>query len=222
MQPRHIGGFIMGVSLKEDIPNVALSESDQNILNIGKPYLALREQLEKDLAKTGFDPRSSPPCKEPVIVGSLSDKTERDLRDLYDVFLSFYDYLTDEITRCEIYLGTTKERANTVFAAISLKILEDGQYSTVDARKHAASIHPAYLIARKDYLYFSQLHSALEERRRKMSKSMERIHREISFRMQDTRPPSFTFKRNETSFSQEEPKREAQMKNIFKPIFDEE
>jgi hypothetical protein len=146
--------------------------------------------------------------------GNLSDRSEREIRDLYDTFLSFYDYLTDEITRCEIYLGTTKERANTVFSAISLDVLNNENYKNAEARKHAASVHPAYLVARKDYLYFSQLHSALEERRKKMSKSMERLHREISFRIQDTRP-AFGGR------PQQAQEQEGLMKNIFKPIFEE-
>tara|TARA_Y100000310_G_scaffold321650_1_gene379594 strand:+ start:330 stop:956 length:627 start_codon:yes stop_codon:yes gene_type:complete len=206
----------MGVPLEKDDLSVNLSDSEQKILNIGEPYIALREQLKKDLERTGFNPKVSPPCKEPTIVGSLSDSTERELRDLYDVFLSFYDYLTDEITRCEIYLGTTKERANTVFSAISLEVLSNELYKNAESRKHAASVHPAYLIARKDYLYFSQLHSALEERRRKMSKSMERIHREISFRIQDVRPSTFTFEKEKSTRQHK-----VHIKNMFKPIADE-
>ena len=93
----------------------------KDTLSIGNPFLELREQLETALLNTGFSPKANPPSKEPKVVGSLSDASDKELKDLYDSFLAFYDYLTDELTRCEIYLETTKERADTVHASIVLE-----------------------------------------------------------------------------------------------------
>ena len=87
------------------------SSGDDGILALGDTFLELRTRLEKDLRETGFNPETKPPFQEPRITFSLSDLSDKDLRDEYDRFLRFYDYLTDEITRCEVYLGTTKERA---------------------------------------------------------------------------------------------------------------
>ena len=185
------------------------SNGDEGIMALGDTFLELRTRLEKDLEKTGFSPEPSPPFKEPRIKNHLSESSDSELRNMYDDFLRFYDYLTDEITRCEVYLGTTKERANTIHAAISLEVAEQKQYTNAESRKNAVLVHPSYIVARKDFLYFNQLHAALEERRRKISKSIDRIYREITFRSVDhrgapVRSPGI------------EPKR--QIKNMFRPV----
>jgi hypothetical protein len=184
------------------------SSGDEGILALGDAFLELRTRLEKDLRDTGFDPDTKPPFKEPRITFSLSELTDKDLRDQYDRFLRFYDYLTDEITRCEVYLGTTKARATTIFAAISLEVHEQKAYTNAETRKHAVLVHPSYLVAQKDFLYFNQLHSALEERRRKMSKSIDRIYREITFRMSDFKTP----------YAKSGPETKKQIKNMFRPV----
>ena len=187
------------------------SNGDEGILALGDAFLELRTRLEKDLRETGFNPEAKPPFSEPKITSPLSESSDKELRDQYDKFLRFYDYLTDEITRCEVYLGTTKERANTISAAISLEVQEQKNYTNAEARKNAVLVHPAYIIARTDFLYFNQLHSALEERRRKISKSIDRVYREITFRMSDFKASPY----NRSSPSNE-PKK--QVKNMFRAV----
>jgi len=183
--------------------------SEKDILSIGDPFLELREQLEGALINTGFNPASNPPSKEPRVTGSLSDASDRELKNLYDSFLAFYDYLTDELTRCEIYLETTKERADTVHASIVLEANKQNDLTNAEARKSFVLTHPAYIAAKKDYLYFKQLYSAQEQRRKKMSKSMDRLYRELMLRL------------NEEKYNSPSGPPKPQIKNIFRPVSDD-
>ena len=183
-------------------------EEAARVLKIGEPYLKLRTQLEKDLKKSGFIPASEPPCEEPYIQGNISDMSEKSLKDMYDKFLAFYDYLTDLITHQEVYLHTTKERSDTIYAAIFLEAMKDKALSNAEARKCFVQIHPAYMVAKHDYLYCKQYHAAQEERRRKISKSMDRLYRELMLRAQRD-SPSEAFPAAE---------RQHRVKNMFRPI----
>ena len=180
--------------------------SDRDVLSIGDPFLELREQLEGALVKTGFNPAPNPPSKEPRVVGSLSDASDRELKNLYDSFLAFYDYLTDELTRCEVYLETTKERADTVHASIILEANKQKELTNAEARKSYVITHPAHIAAKKDYLYFKQLYSAQEQRRKKMSKSMDRLYRELMLRL------------NEDKYGGSSSPPKQPVKNMFRPV----
>ena len=171
-----------------------------------EPFKKLRDQLIDDLGKTGFSPQTSPPCSEPRLQDKVSRMTEHDLKDLYDEFLAYYDYLTDQITKWEVYLGTTKEMADTVHGAVLLNVHKDKALKNAELRKAAVAVHPAYLAARKDYLYVKQMHSAQDERRRRISKSMDRIYRELMLRTQDDSNRSF------------ETQRHPGVKKMFRPV----
>ena len=175
-------------------------------INNFEAFVKLKETLINDLGKTGFKPQSTPPSEEPRIRRKVSRMTAPELKDLYDEFLAYYDYLTDQITKWEIYLGTTKEMADTVHGAVLLEIHKDKDLKNAELRKAAVATHPAYLAARKDYLYVKQMHSAQDERRKRISKSMDRIYRELMLRTQDDAGRSF------------EAPRHPAVKNMFKPV----
>ena len=171
-----------------------------------KSFVKLKETLIADLSKTGFKPQVTPPCEEPRLREKVSRLTEHELKDMYDEFLSYYDYLTDQITKWEVYLGTTKEMADVVHGAVLLEVYENKILKNAELRKAAVVVHPAYLSARKDYLYVKQMHSAQDERRKRISKSMDRIYRELMLRTQDDTGRSFETQRNSS------------VKNMFKPV----
>jgi aspartyl/asparaginyl-tRNA synthetase len=90
--------------------------------------------------------------------------------------------LTDQITRCEVYLETTKKRVEIVKSELTLQSMNEPSLANAEARKAWVEAHEAHLVVLFDYLYFKQLYAAQEQRRKKMSKSMDRIYREIMSR----------------------------------------
>lgn len=198
---------------KFDASALVSAEDVKRILAIGKPFLELKDRLEKDLKATGFNPANNPPSVEPSLPAKLSVLTDDGLRDLYDDFLKYYDYLTDQITRCEVYLGTTKERAAAIYAAIKLEAAQDDRFKNAEARNSFVDVHPAYLAAMQDYLYFKQFHAAQEERRKKISKSIERVSRDLWGRSQDQKglEPRTTFTRVHADNKQ-------RIQNMYKPV----
>ncbi|MBP72881.1 MAG: hypothetical protein CMA70_04775 [Euryarchaeota archaeon] len=154
-------------------------------------FLDLKTQLEKELRSTGFNPTAEPPLKEePEITASLSELPLRELKDLYDCYLVFYGYLTDQITRCLCFLEVTKARQALQYAEAMKRAHSDKSLTNADIRKASVETNVEYIKAKRDYLYFKQLLAAHEERRRKMSKSMDRVGRELWLRTQDRFPSS--------------------------------
>lgn len=158
-------------------------EEVERILAKAEPYTELGEQLTKALRGTGFDPAETPPSPEPGMPKSISRARLEELNDLYDDLTSYYNYISDEITRLETYLRTTAKRTEVVQAAVYLEC-NGKKFSNAEMRKSYVIAHPAYQSVVKDELYFKQLHSAQEQRLRKLSKNLERVSREIWKRTQ--------------------------------------
>lgn len=153
-------------------------------------FLELKTQLERELKATGFSPKAEPPLKEePTVNSNLSAMSLNQLKDLYDEYLMFYGYLTDQITRCLCFVEVTKARQAQQHAEAMKKAHNDKSLTNADLRKADVETNSAYIRAKRDYLYFKQLLAAHEERRRKMSKSMDRVGRELWLRTQDGFPP---------------------------------
>jgi hypothetical protein len=148
-------------------------------------FLDLKTTLEKDLKSTGFSPDRKPPLeKEPKIEANLSRVETEGLKDLYDQYLIFYSYLTDQITRCIVFFEVTKARHVQKHAEAMKKAHTNKNLTNADLRKACVETDVIYLNAKRDFLYFKQMLAAHEERRRKMSKSMDRVGRELWFRTQ--------------------------------------
>jgi hypothetical protein len=144
------------------------------------PFLELQDALEKDLAATGFNPDMTARTDEPRIDGRLSGRTEIALKDLYDDLLNFYDYLSDQITRYILRKDSAKARIAYVRATTARDLPKS--LSNAEARKAYIESHDAVVTVICDHLYFKQMHESLEERRRKISKSIERVSRELYLR----------------------------------------
>jgi hypothetical protein len=149
-------------------------------------YDELGAMLENDLHTTGFSMKNSPPCEAPNVYGGLSKLDLSEIRDLYDRYLAYYDYITDQIAGLEIYRKTTEKRLERVHATLTLQASENRKLSNADLRKAWVVVHDTYQAAQQDHLYFKQMLSAQERRYRKLSKVKEDVSRELWSRTQGT------------------------------------
>lgn len=147
-------------------------------------FIELRETLEGELQRTGFKQPSGPPMEEPEIPRRLRELRIDALVDLLDDFQSFYNYLSDEITRVLTFEGITKAQVDLQYALAKKEVSLDKNLTNEAARTMAVETDLTYLTAVRDHLYFKQSHAQLEERRRKISKSIERLYRELLYRDQ--------------------------------------
>jgi len=146
-------------------------------------FLELRETLEKDLRATGFAPDREPPSEEPRLPAGLKDLPNEDLKELYDDFLAFFEYLSDQVAKASSYMSVSKARLEAVTATATLASAKDKKLTNADLRK--AYVVTACLGAKRDYVYFKAKVDVHDARLRKISKSMDRIGRELWFRTQD-------------------------------------
>jgi hypothetical protein len=154
-------------------------------------FLSLRTTLDEDLKATGFAPDRSPPGREPRVPRELRDLDNYSLKGLYDEFLAYYDYLSDQIAQDNGYSLIGKARLELMAATASRKAQADKSLTNADARKAFVETDQELLGAKRDYVYFKARLQTQRERRDKISKCMERIGRELWFRAQDTETSSF-------------------------------
>lgn len=146
-------------------------------------FLELRETLEKDLRATGFSPDRDPPGTEPVIPEGVRDLPNEDLKRLYDEYLAFFEYVSDRLAQASSYASISKARLEQVAAEATLSSVREKQLTNAELRK--AFVTKACVGAKRDYVYFKAQVDVHEARLRKISKSMDRIGRELWFRTQD-------------------------------------
>ena len=70
-------------------------------------FMSLRGIIEKDLQATGFAPDSEPPSKEPRFPRNLSKLGTSEVKELYDDYMSWYEYLTDQLSQDQAFLTVT-------------------------------------------------------------------------------------------------------------------
>lgn len=148
-------------------------------------FLELRGTLEEDLKKTGFNPDSNPPGTEPKIRGAISDLSAPALKKLYDEFLAFYDYVTDQIATDIGFVMVSKARYEQVQAQTTLRAHADNSLKNAEMRKAFVSVDPTVVGAQRDYTYFKAKLAMQQERRDKFKRAMDRIGRELWYRTQD-------------------------------------
>ena len=151
----------------------------------GDLFLELRGTLEEDLRKTGFDPDANPPGKEPKIKGAIGNLDTHGLKNLYDSFLAFYDYITDQIATDIGFVMVSKARLEQVHAQASLRAHSDSSLKNSEQRKMTALTDPTYVGAQRDHTYFKAKLAMQQERRDKYKRAMDRIGRELWMRTQD-------------------------------------
>jgi len=147
-------------------------------------FIALKDTLEQELQRTGFKQPEAPPIGEPEMPRRLRELAIDDLVDLVDDFQVFYNYLSDEITRVLTFEGITKAQVDLQYALAKKEAALNKELTNESARNIEVETNEVYLGAVADYLYFKQGHAQLEERRRKISKSIERLYRELMYRDQ--------------------------------------
>ena len=162
--------------------------SDDNDL-----FLDLRDTLEQDLRATGFSPSKEPPDKEPTIPKGLSEKPNEFLKSLYDEFLAYYVYLTDQVAQDTYYAAVGKARLELKIAEATKRISTDVKLTNAEHRKSAIVTDHEVLGAQRDFTYFKSKLSVQEDRKRKISKCMDRIGRELWFRTQTEHEPQVDF-----------------------------
>jgi len=155
-------------------------------------FLDLKDMLTADLERSGFKRATVPPGPEPVLPRRLRELSAQEVGDSCDDFQAFYNYLTDEIVFCLTYEGPTKVRLDAVRALARKRVTLDTTLTNDRARENEVEVDPEYMGAVRDYCYFKTTHEKYEEWRRKISKSMERLYRELLGRGGVTRqaPPS--------------------------------
>jgi len=176
-------------------------------------YAELGAMLENDLGATGFETKKAPPCEEPNVYGGVSKLDLSELRDLYDRYLAYYDYVTDQIARLEIYRKTTEKRLELVHADLTLRAAENSKLTNAELRKAFVITSEVYQAAQQDYLYFKQMLAAQERRYRKFSKIKEDVSRELWTRTQGTPAHSAQDTREERKFY---------AKNMFRKVDDDD
>ena len=138
-------------------------------------FLALRDTLEEDLKRTGFNPDTNPPGREPRIRGSVAALKAPELKEMYDEFLAFYDYITAQIVTDIGFEVVSKARLEHVQASVTLKAHADSSLKNAEQRKTFVYNDPAYLGAKRDYTYFKGKLAMQQERRDKYKRAMDRI-----------------------------------------------
>ena len=146
-------------------------------------FLDLRETLEKDLRATGVSPDRDPPGEEPRIPEGLKELPNESIKELYDNYLSFFEYVSDLLAKASSYATISKARLEAVAATATLESAKDKSLTNAELRK--AHVTKACLGAKRDYVYFKAQVDVHEARLRKISKSMDRLGRELWFRSQD-------------------------------------
>jgi len=151
-------------------------------------FLSLRGIIEKDLKSTGFNPDPEPPSKEPRFPRNLSQMGTSEIKELYDDYMSWYEYLTDQLSQDQAFLTVAKARLDTVWAEATKRVVKNKEATNADLRKAFIQTDLEYMGANQDYIYFKSKLSVQVERRDKVKKSMDRIGRELWFRTQDDQP----------------------------------
>lgn len=151
-------------------------------------YDQLRGMLEQDLANTGFNPEREPPGLEPRLPKGVSSLPQDQLRAHYDDYQAFYEFLTDQLIRILPHLETNRERAKTTLAAVRGEVLANTALTNKEARDSAIETDERVTGTRIRVVYLETLQAAQEERRKKMSKAMERLYRELMLRTDQHHP----------------------------------
>lgn len=146
----------------------------------------IKSRMDNELAKQGFAAEEPSPVGEPPKIKShLTKKKSSQLRDMYDDLMAWYDYLDGEAIRNSTQLATAKKKLKIVDAELILyvnKFSDTLGLSNAEQRAAWVERHPLHIVVSKDILFFSEMAAANDSRKKKISKSMERIWREITAR----------------------------------------
>ena len=151
----------------------------------GAEYLDLIDRLEMDLRDTGYDSSSNPPGSEPRVPSGLSTMPKVELKELYDRFLSFYDYISHVIVNDIGKQYIAKARLDTVEATAFLKTANRKDLGNSELRRASVEVDPDYVGANKDYVFIKARLAMSQIRVDVYKRAMERLGRELWYRSKD-------------------------------------
>jgi len=165
------------------IPRPTESEVNEILQRCGF-YIHKGMELEDDLIKTGWQAEPGESPGEPDWPGKLSDLSTQEIKDSYDMYLAWYNYLSNEVGRVAVKIRTAKEWAKLVEAEVNLVSNTLSELSNAEIRKSWMLTHPAYMHARSEFIYFKTRYEEQEARIAKCKKNMSRLNRELWDRSQ--------------------------------------
>ena len=133
----------------------------------------LRQHGWRELAITEL------PGESPPFVGDTTTMSERDLERLYDQCGQWYEYLSQEVM---ILRDAVDEADKKLTAKKSHGKLTDGEKPKTD-RDLRLQLSRGFINVSADHLQLKRMHRAMETRLNNVRKSMERISRHFSIRM---------------------------------------
>jgi hypothetical protein len=153
-------------------------------------YDNLDATLTEDLRATGFNAEAPIPGEEPCLLQGADQMSMSDLKVAYDAYLAFYEYLTTQEIRFSTQLLIQQAKLEFAVASITLQVGKNkSEYPNAEMREAAVKVAPEVVSAGMEVLYLRGMRDALEERRKKLSKTMERLYRELMLRTDRNGPP---------------------------------
>lgn len=160
-----------------------MSVLDDKEVEALKYYADLTTLLETDMRMLGFDATRQPPGEEPTLKKGADSLSLPDLKAAYDEYLAYYDFLTTQRIRFATKLLVCQARLDHAQAMATLQVARNKEvYSNAELRDAAVRVEPAVVSASTEVLYLRGMRDSLEERRHSMTKTMDRLYREIMLR----------------------------------------
>ncbi len=145
-------------------------------------FLSVSDRLLQDLKDSGFQLGRQVPAAEPQFPQDTTGIPPEELRKLYDEYLHFYEYLTDQLIQMQLFVGLSKADYAHTRARVLLQVMRDKRATNADVREALVATNEAVLSSYRDMLYQQAYCDMQEERRKKMSKVIERLYRELMLR----------------------------------------
>lgn len=148
---------------------------------MGQTYADVQDALEADLAAIGLT-LNTVQVEQPVFPENVQDLPERRVKELYDHYLCYYEFLTDQLIFREIGLGIAQENKKYVEAVELLNVTKAMGKSSQDLRDAAVLKSDAYQEASHHLAYLQGFTKGVGEKRSVVSKIMDRLYRELLLR----------------------------------------
>ena len=114
------------------------------IQQLTSQYNELRQAVEEDLIALGL----AAPIEEknlknrrPSFPEAITKMTELELRDHYDLYLGFYEFLTTQLIRFKSSLNVEQHKAKKVKAAVVLEVSKDKSLTQADLKAATVELY---------------------------------------------------------------------------------
>lgn len=163
-----------------------MPEQEQDQQSLSNGYAEAWGLLEQDLADLGIGPKAvlTPQPDFPENASAMSDDQ---LKETYDRYLQFYDYLTDQLTSREIGLGFAAGNLKAIEADLAVAVAAENPKMSVDMRAAHVVRHPYYLQANQQHCTVVGSVKAFQAKMHSCSKIMDRLYRELLLRSESNK-----------------------------------